>query len=605
MNKIGMNGIKEYLKKNKWLLLAAIHFVASFLYEKLIFIREPLQYDTVVVMNSSISLETERVISYISSKILALIIICLIWKNLSKLFDKKIPRKQKLITIIVMIFGLLYTLTSFPDGFGFHGEDNYICYSYAIRNLPYYWHGMWTSSLYAAALMVFPHPVSLTILQVVLYLSLMLYIYFGLEQRFAGKIKYAVVLFAMLFTYTGEMLVNPYRNDIYGLLCLWMVAYTLFHLFPSEGVEVTCDTSNRKEEITHKYTWREIGTFITLAAFLSVWRTEGIIITGLLLLVAVIAIYRLKIRGIILCFVTFVAAYMILAAPQKIGDEKYFGRDYLIMSTFSSLQMILNDPTANLVYYGVQEDFAALEAICPVEWIKAYEANGYRAYNTAAGRYFSQSCASEEVSGRYMKAWVNIVLHNPQRYLKCQINNMLTAWGTTSPFWMPSYEGMQPELPYVENAVDVTLLWNEGKTAFMNSSGTYGWVNSSLYVHANGFKNKLVTAYAQLYQMTHLPIALKFVACGWILFVLLQEAVQFISWLVHSKKQKNGIVQVMKTEAGLQKFGLWIVTAAVFGNMMMVCLTAPVGHSPYYYPVFYLMFFIIVFRIGVKHWNEN
>lgn len=298
--------------------------------------------------------------------------------------------------------GLIAVLLLWPIPFAKSG-DNYITYFFARRFWPEYWHSAYTGFLYAAMLMVVPNPVSISVCQFIFCTFVLGYLYNRIVDSpvLQGKGKYCVFLI-LLMPKTFTLLTDAYRTELYALLCMFTVSMTVMDIVDQKkrgNFSLVCN--------------------MVLCGFISVWRTEGFILGFLLFLVQLLLIYKYKLRQSILLFLGLLLIFGVFFLPQKLGDIKYYGKDYSFVNSFDKLKNILCSPDADLSYDGVEDDIDALEAVTPVELIRYYGLDGYRRYNYANGRDdINQSLADGATASAYMKAYYRLIIHNLPIYVQ-------------------------------------------------------------------------------------------------------------------------------------------------------------------------------------------
>lgn len=425
--------MKQSFQSQKRYLFPIVHFLLSFLYERCI-LRFDSGRDIVlpIARNNIISDTAERVLAYAISKMFAAVLIFFLWYLFFWMIENwKNKRNIRfflvLFTICLVIAVLIWPLTFYAS------SDNYITYSFARRFWPEYWHSAYTGFLYAALLMVLPNPVFIAVFQLIFGFFVLGYLYNRIVDSpvLRGKGKYCVFLI-FIIPRTYALFTDPYRTELYALLCMFAVSMTAM------------DIVDRRKR----------GKFslvcnILLCGFISVWRTEGIILGFLLFLVQLLFVYRYKPRKGFLSFLCLLLVFGAFLLPQKLGDIKYYGKDYSFINSFNTLKNILNHPDANLSYEGAQDDYDALEAVVPVELLRYYGMDGYRRYNYANGRDdINQSLVDDVTASAYMRAFYRIVSHNLPIYAKTQISILLTAITVTQERYdIPCLEPPVHDLP--------------------------------------------------------------------------------------------------------------------------------------------------------------
>ncbi|MCR5722077.1 MAG: hypothetical protein K6G72_07020, partial [Lachnospiraceae bacterium] len=120
-------------KPGKRIIVPTIHFLLSFAWEWLVLVPSDRAAVTFSIpLSDTFGYGFEQVMCYVISKIMAGIIIFLLWKLVFDVFDKKIDRETVAVFGTILIAGAMITVVLWPDVFE-AGGDNYIPYSYAIR----------------------------------------------------------------------------------------------------------------------------------------------------------------------------------------------------------------------------------------------------------------------------------------------------------------------------------------------------------------------------------------------------------------------------------------------------------------------------------------
>lgn len=543
--------------------LPAIHFILTFFLERKLFIFSG-NFDFVneIARNEYISDKTEMVIVYILSKLVAAIIIWLMWKFVFEVIKRRIDKQPVILFGIIFLIGVVMGAFYFPNMMP-HAIDNYTNYSMAIRFLPTYWQSVYTGVAYAGSMMVFPHPFGIYLFQWMAFVSTVAYIYVGLDKVFQGKnVKY----FSLFFFFIPEsfyVVFDAYRNNYYAILCLFYFAYLIF-------------TFRNKEK---QFRMVEMISMSVLSAFIMVWRSEGILI-GLVGMLLLVVAYRIKWKKILILTGVFLCTFLMTNSIQDIGSKKYYGQDYMIINTADVLNSILNNPDADLQYEGAEDDLLAIEMVVPVQVLKESGATGYRDYNWTSGRKnFNQSLASDQEAADYMSAYYHIIFHNIDSYLNVQTNCLYRAL---------QIDGLCPYFAY--SGEKTTFLepfqytrWQVGCEELEATYGTAQWKTNSIRKFGFAIVTWVVTLLRTLWESTGVNTILHagmLIANGALLLI---EAFKVLFC-----KEKKSLEYLLYFSILLGE------TAAIF-------LFMPVGRAAYFYPVIYVSYFVIFFYFAEKH----
>ncbi len=447
-------------KKKLRFLFPLIHFLASFGYERLLFLFN--EFDsmyTEALYPEVISDKTEYILTYIVTKLFAGVFICLLWQLVFLIVDRKIPRKVFATFAVIFCLGVVVGLLVWPECYGI-SIDNYITYYYALRFIPFYWHHMFTGCIYGAMMMVIPVTAAIALLQWLFLVWTVGYLFFRIykSSRFKKNTEW-FALGLLLLPEFFEVAVNPYRNVLYTILCI--------NFFTVITMDALDKVSLDKGRIIYLVS---VGSIVTL------WRSEGLVLGVLGVLAAVFAGYRANLKKAAFAIAIFAACVFVIGRPQKIGNAKYYGNDYLIVSSIRPIQYILNSEYSNLTYDGAGEDIAAVEAIVPLNVLKQWGLYGYVSNNRAQGREdIDQSFASKEEKSRFIKAYVRLGIHNIKPCLVSQLNYFYKAMGIDFQYYAPEYRGEDTGMPEYRLAA-----WDKGMQEFSQNASMGAWQNSSL-----------------------------------------------------------------------------------------------------------------------------
>lgn len=549
--------MKHFLYRNKRYLFPAIHFLLSFLFERFILVFDSGRDITLPIPRNYIISDTaERVLAYIISKLFAAVLIFFLWYLIFWIVENW--RAKKNVRFFLLFFGicLIVILLHWPLTVS-ESADNLITYAFARRFWPEYWHGAYTGFLYAAMLMAVPHPVFISVFQLIFGVFVIGYLYNRIVDSpvLRGKGKYCVFLvFLMPRTYT--LFTNPYRTELYALLCMFAVAMTAMDIVDQKKrgtVSLVCN--------------------IFLCGFLSVWRTEGIILGFLLFFVQLLFVYKYKPRKSALLFLCLLLSFGAFLTPQKLGDIKYYGKDYSFINSFNVLKNILCSPESDVDFYYVEmeDDLAALDAVTPIELLRYYGMDGYRRYNYANGRNdINQSLADDETASAYMKAYYRLVIHNLPIYAKTQLSMLLSAiMVIPNPYDVACEESPENDLPpWTLNA------WDEGGQDLTNTMGfmekVTNWAPRQLFMVSS---RKAIASFEKTLEEIYFYSAVLILIPLFEIFLFFREGIRCL------KKKKN-------------LFGLAGIAFLLLGQAAAIVLVMPMGTVVYFHAYYYCSFIL-------------
>ena len=542
-----------------------IHFLLSFFYERTILIFR-LDRDIILSIprNYVISDTGERVLGYVLSKLFALVMIFFLWNLLFEIIRTWRVRKNLRFFLVFFLAGCVGLLLLWPEPFA-ASQDNFITYSYALRFWPEYWHSAYTSCIYAAMLMVAPHPAFLTIFQWLFAVFVMGYLYNRILDSpvLKGRGRYGVFLvFLMPGVYT--LFTNPYRTELYALLCMFLISMTAMDIVDQRQREISSQLLN-----------------LLLCSFIGVWRTEGIILGVLLFVLQIVFVYHYRPSKAILLSLCMLFIFGLFSVPQKLGDKKYYGKDYSFINSFPTLRNILASPGANLSYEGVEADLAAIEAVTPVEILRHYGMDGYRRYNYFNGRGdINQSLAEDETSKAYMNAYYRMVAHNFPIYARTQLIMLLKAI-MIKPDEYVVYDSSSP----VNDLESWKLVsWDIGVEDFYASGSVAVWENTALHRISCELANELGNKISGILQKTYFYSLL-------LICIPLYEIYIFFAEVFRSAIKKYS------------QLGLAGIAFILLGQAAAVCLVMPAGMLTYLHTYYYCSFILclIYANCSVKH----
>ncbi len=549
--------------------LPIVHFVASFFLEKILVIYDlDIKVVAAVEKDGSFSLQAERILGYIIAKIFCGIIIYLFWMLVYYLVDHYAHDKHLQLFTAIFIVGLVLLLFLWPDSFT-RSSDNLITYSYAIRLFPEYWHSAYTSLIYLACLMVFPTPFSINIMQWLMFIFTIGYLYKRIFkcEKFGKRAKWTVFLiFLMPECFT--LITDAYRTELYALVCMFYVSLILMDIV--EG---------KKRNIFDRI-W-----LLSFSAFISVWRTEGLILGALGFITILVFNTKIQKRKMAIYLAGFAVAFVIISLPQKMGDKKYYGSDYSIINSFATLRNIFNRTDSNLSYEGAEEDLAAIDAVVPIEALRLYGMEGYRMYNVMNGhRDINQSISDFAAGSEYVKAYYRIVLHNPKTYAMTQISLMKVALGLSSE-------------PYIERIVGPFVLshdyydyeydaWDIGESDLYSAPGAQWWINNVLHQAVSSFLTGVHDTVYNFLKKIYVYSAILIAMVIFEFFILIRE-------LIFAVKEKN-----------FRNFGFGFVAFLLLLQAAAIFLVMPAGVLSYF-RAFYCCTFVLEILYITKGWKKN
>lgn len=364
---------------------AILLFFLTFFTDKKTFTGDPLNMNCLPVDLEAVPF------MHIFSKILVFLII---WGMLEFFYYGLRHKKLLFAFFIFFALYLILLLCSYP---GYYMSDDTVIFGYATRYYPVYWHNYLTSLYFMTGMSLFPASTGPIILNDLCLALVFSYIFYKTEKLFATKFRYLILLCALMpFVLLSALMC--FRPALYAPFFLFFFAFLYFE---------------KKEQ--KELTLRKLLMLSVLAALLCFWRSEGIVLIVFCLTLIPLC-YRTGIRKTILFLVAFAVFFSIMKVPQTRGEEKYYGSDYLIISTVRPLSLIIH---REQTYEGAKEDLANIDAVIDLDYI-SYETlscSSYNRYNSDfnEGR-FTQTGADKAAQKAYLKSALRLIAHNPDLF---------------------------------------------------------------------------------------------------------------------------------------------------------------------------------------------
>lgn len=501
---------------------------------------------------SLISDRTERIICTLLSFAIGVLLIFVIWRILCRAWHEK----RKAVFIIIGI-SVIAACIVYPQCFFNYESDDVLLYYMAVRDVLDYWNGCYVTCIYNACLMVFPSPFIFPILQCSALLGTIYYI--SLRFRRLYSVKVSLLPWALLlFPEMQRIAFDPYRNCINTVMCLALFAI------------VFCDAVEGKKRMG-----REIVLFCICIGFLTVFRSEQILHMFLLLL-AIRFVYQCSIKKSFCFLGIMVVSCLVFMLPQKLGEQKYYGKDYSMINSMNTLSVILSDESADLSYEGVDEDLAAIEAIVPIDKIKSYGLAGYRGHVFAKNRSVNQSFALKEKQEAFIRGGNSLIFHNLDIYFKARMKTFMDACGRESSLVKEEEQKEigEEELETIQEIVNM-------QQAYMDA------VNFGI---SEVQKDTIFAGF--FFQEDKLQAALQVVLLfykelNWLgqngVILAVRGIVFLIFPIIILYSLKEGILE---RKRAIFWFG---TTCLLYGQIAGIFLMCPEGRPIYYYPVFFTM----------------
>ena len=535
-----------------------VHFLLSFIYERRIFIfKNNFDFVPTQALNNCVSDSFELAIGYCFSKLFGGIFILLLWHLLFVIVLQRI--KPHIIVIFGLLFlvGLAGVLILWPI-FTWDSIDTYMVYAYAIRFVPEYWHSFFSGCIIAGCLMVFPHVLIIVVLEWFFFCFSLGYIFFRIDSSPVIRSGWKYSVFLILFTPNLiRYLTDPFRPEIYAI-----IAVLYFGL-------IFIDIIEKKKRSRFR-----LIIPLCLATFLTVFRREGLVWAPPSFIAAYVFAYRDGFKKAVSHAILFVACLLLFIFPGKIGEKKYYGNDYVLITTFDVAADILNNPKGNFNYDSFEDDLEIVDKVLPLPILKQYGIDGFRMHNYASGRKdFNQSATPSSDATAYRKAYLRLVIHNIPTYLKHQYYLLSKALAINSNVEINTYKG--EDLHYPSYSYD---LWKIGVNDYYSSTTTLNWANNATHLNiAFSFLDQL-EKYRNFWYDSNLIAIFNI---GAVVVNILIVLLYIINCIVTKKPELGPIILGMS------------LLCLFFG----VALTMPTFYSSYFRAYYYCTFIYIILFI--------
>ncbi|MBO4678336.1 MAG: hypothetical protein J5626_01555 [Lachnospiraceae bacterium] len=537
----------------KLCIAVVIHIVLTFLWERTVFRNVGVNPSGTLAIRNFISDKGEQTLTYVLTHLFAALMIFFMWKLLFFIFSNF--KKDYIVFIVLFAVGSLALFVFWPEVLtGMAGfDDNLVTYSCGIRLTPDYWHGVYSSIIYAAMLLVCPFNFFITLYQWGLFLFVLAYIFFRIKA--SGKGSGYLTFLILLLPAASYIASNGHRMYQFTIL---VILYTAV---------IVMDIYEQRERSAF-----EIFKIALLGAFISVFRSEGIIIGVLLFGIYLLFGVKRKALAVVCRILVFAILFVALYLPGKVGEKKYYGKDYSMINTFDVLRNILNDESSNLSYKGADGDIAALEAVAPLNVIKSGGTDAYRRYNynVRGNKDINQSGVDTKTGDDFMKAYRNIVLHNPGIYAKTQFNSAMVALGVGKVFEMAEYKGESLGL-----SDWYYCGWDSGIEDFYRSIFTDNW-------HRNETRKEITAAVFDIRDRYYSFMKnRKFYIAGIALMIVMAAAL-FVRGLVAFFKKKDNI-----------KLSIGLISLAGLVSFFAVSVVMPTSATIYFIGSIYALLTVL------------
>ncbi len=504
---------------------------------------------------------------------MAFLLIYIFWAwlfQLSDIWKKKTIKRSWLAAFTVLtVTGILIIVAVYPSTI-VNATDTTWNYVYAREWLPMYWHGFFTNVVHCACMVVFPHPIAMSLIPFLFGISEVCYFtYMALVKCPAHKGTIAIISCGVLLLMPETFRILSYagRNYMFALLSAGYIGGFIVDYISESGFSVS-----------------KFVRLSCMAALLGTWRSEGIfyLLFFPVLLYFTYFFHKKKITKAAWIKAAFFVAvcYLLLWLPGKYGAEKYQGYDYVIVNTPEPLSAVFADENADLSYSGAEADLKCIYSVIPREYFEKYGEFSQFYYNFDNLRTPRQSGIGEK-GKEYVGAAYRILLHNWSIYLKKQFNNYNSSIGLDCLFYLP--ESVKEE--WTVNTSEEAYNYFKWIWAYFDKGEEDISLNYDIVIvneKIDAFLNNAVTALLDYIYKTGWKIS-GFVKTG--VLILMMVSVVLAFW----KKE----------------WVFFFCGMLILGILFAVILTAPTMRENYYYSSYFNSYWYLLFGLSYVMKNRN
>lgn len=395
---MSLSNLREKYKLNIGAtLLALFYWLVTFYTDTKLFTSAPLNMNCLPV-------DTAMVLPmHILTKMVLLVFLIFLFAFLGNRLKK--PKQLLPFVGLMLIYGV-GLLATYP---GYYMSDDPIIFAYATRYYPVYWHNYLTSLFYMVGMSLFPASCGPVLLSDILYAVVYTYFYERGSKLLVAKGASAWQRFLLLvagvlpFTLLGALMC--FRPAIYSIAFLFYFIYLYFE----------------KKECSPLTLWKLLGLAF-LTAVLAFWRSESIVLLPIGFILIGLTYFsgsffsKNALKKCAIFLVLSICFLALIKLPQSHGEAKYYGKDYLIISTTRPLSLIVH---RDQTYEGAQEDLENIDAITNLGYLHndVLSCSAYNRYNCDNNQgLYTQTGASAEAQSAYIKSALRLIAHNLDLY---------------------------------------------------------------------------------------------------------------------------------------------------------------------------------------------
>lgn len=314
--------------------------------------------------------------------------------------------------LIIFVIYMAWLIASWPGGWG---NDGYVVLGLTKKCAIGYWTSLLTSIEYMLAVMIFPSPNSVLVLQVIL-----------------------CALIIARIIYITYLITENKRITYYGLIPFIVPVVIIYVLSPVRAILFALFALMSSLELIYMVKLREKVSYLQLVLFsaeiacAAFWRSEGCLLILLIPFYLVVLYRTKKARKQMLTLI--ISSVLMIGGMKSVTISSY---QYMINSLYYPIQHMIQ--SGELHYEGVEADLDLINKVYNVEVMRQSYSDpmgGFSQPDFAYGKEgFNPESATEEEYHAMLLGFIRMVLHKPGLFVKVRLE---TFWASmqSSGFWM-------------------------------------------------------------------------------------------------------------------------------------------------------------------------
>lgn len=386
------------------LIIAALHFVVTFFTDRLIF-----RYAWLDFSNTR---ETLRSVETIGVKLVFLLLLIALWQAVFWAAKHADRFFLKVAGGYMLVMSVLLLLT-WP---GIWRMDEFGLLSSSLQLFPHFWQNYITSVFYVISMMLLPFPAGVVMVQCVC-ISLIAARLITLCERCRGtdtkKHAWTILLLPFLMFPVLDSNLYPIRMSLYAFLEVLLITELFFA------------ARRIKKETMSVESWKSgYWIYITaLAVLVTIWRTEAIYY---LVAYPVILLVIGKGRRFAGQIVLYLIAFVILFAPQKIGERMSSGQQYELTSVVLPLVPLVEAAHENADAKD-RKLLDCIDQVINVEVTLQGASQGKSGINLFWGEPQFQRAYTEKDFREFKTAYYQLIMKYPKVFLQERLQTFVDS----------------------------------------------------------------------------------------------------------------------------------------------------------------------------------